>query len=179
MKFARVVWLIAAASACSRSEGAPESMVKSSSNEPAVAAAEMPALVPLETLITALDTARGFYFPHTPRQLELTNANLQIDAFRAHGRSAVQPLINCMTDSTTTATYHGDNMRYKYPRGVLCYEVLRAIVDYDQSRYLPINRQDVYVGMEGWNIEAELRRAQRAWQIIHDARAFRMHTPTK
>ena len=166
------------AAACSKSEGAPESMVKASSDEPSVVA-EAPALIPLETLIAQLDSARGFYFAHTSRQLELTNATLHIDEFRAHGRAAVQPLINCMTDSTTTLTYHGENNSYRFPRGVLCYEVLRAIVDYDQSRYLPINRQDVYVGMEGWNIEAELKRARRAWQVIYDARAFRMHTPTK
>ena len=161
--------------ACSNSEDAPEPLIKASTDAPAVAAA--PALVPVETLISQLDSARGFYFPHTRRQLELTNATLRTNEFRAHGKAAVQPLIDCMTDSTTTATYHADNMQFRYPRGVLCYEVLRAIVDYDQSRYLPINRQDVYVSMESWNIEAELKRAQRAWQMIHDARAFRMHTP--
>jgi len=176
MRFACVALVIIAA-ACSESEGAPETLVKASTDVPAVAAP--PALVPLESLIAHLDTARGFYFAHTRRQLELTNATLRTDEFRAHGKAAVQPLIDCMTDSTTTATYNGDNMQFKYPRGVLCYEVLRAIIDYDQSRYLPINRQDVYVSMESWNIEAELKRAQRAWQIIHDARAFRMHSPNK
>ena len=176
MKFANALLLVIVAAACSKSEGAPDAAIKASTDQPSVAAA--PALIPLDFLIAGLDSARGFYFAHTRRQLELTNATLHIDEFRAHGRTAVQPLINCMTDSTSTQTYHGDNMQYKYPRGVLCYEVLRAIVDYDQSRYLPINREDVYVGMEGWNIEAELKRAQRAWQIIYDARAFRMHSPS-
>ena len=166
------------AAACSQSDGAPETLVKAATDRPMVETAA-PALVPLETLVKQLDSARGFYFPLTQRQLELTNATLHVDEFRAHGKPAVQRLIDCMTDSTTTATYHADNMQFKYPRGLLCYEVLRQIVDYDQSRQLPIHRQDVYVSMESWNIEAELKRAQRAWQIIHDARAFRMHSPNR
>jgi hypothetical protein len=178
MNIARVAWVILIAAACSKSEGAPETLVKGSVDQPLVEA-PAPALIPLEVLVTQLDSARGFYFPHTRRQLELTNATLHTDEFRAHGKPAVQRLINCMTDSTTTATYLADNMQFKYPRGLLCYEVLRQIVDYDQSRNLPINRQDVYVSMESWNIESELKRAQRAWQIIHDARAFRMHSPHK
>ncbi len=160
------------ATACSDSAPEPETYVKASTDAPAVAA--VPALIPLDTLVAQLDTARGYYWPKTGRQLELTNANLQLHKFRAHSRPAVQRLIDCMRDTTTTATFHADDPHFKYPRGVLCYEVLRAIVDFDASRELPIHLEDVYVSMEKGQVAPELARARRAWQVIHDAKAYRM-----
>jgi hypothetical protein len=177
MKFVRPAWLIMVAAACSKSEGAPETLMKASSDTPAVATAAT-VVIPLEELITQLDTVHGFYWPKTPRRLELTNAELHPERFRPHGKAAVQRLIDCMTDTASTAVYYSDDMDYKYPRGVLCYEVLRALVDYDQSRYLPINREDVYVSMTQGNVLAELQRGRRAWQVIHNANAYRLRTFT-
>jgi hypothetical protein len=50
-------------------------------------------------------------------------------------------------------------------------------VDVDESRQLPINRQDVMVSLTRSDVKAELKRARRAWQVIHDAKAYRMRVP--
>ena len=174
MRFVHAALLAVLAGACSESEGAPEALTKASTDS--VTPPPAPILIPLDTLVAQLDSARGFYWPQTRRQFELTNATLHPEHFRAHGRAAVQRLIDCLTDTTTTATYHADDMSFKYPRGALCYEVLRQVADFDHSRYLPIHREDVYVSMARSEVAAELRRARRAWQVIHDARAFRLRT---
>jgi hypothetical protein len=172
MKFARAALLVVVAAACSDSAGAPDASMKASSDSIDVA----PALPSLDMLVARLDSARGFYWPRTPRQLELTNANLNTPLFRAHGRPAVQRLISCMSDTTRTSTYNADNMQYKYPRGVLCYEALRAITDVDMSRQLRINMQDLYVSAEMRLVDVKLRRAQHAWQVVHNANAYRLRT---
>ena len=171
MRIARVAWLVIAAAACSKSEGAPEAQMKASVDEPALAA---PALVPVDSLIVQLDSAKGFYWPQTRRQLELTNASIHAEQFRAHGHEVVPRLIDCLSDTTTTSTYHADDLEFRYPRGALCYEVLRAIADFDHSRNLPINRQDVYVSMAREDVGGELLRAQRAWRVVYRARAYRL-----
>ena len=158
--------------ACSKSEGAPEAAVRPVGPAPVVATA--PALIPLDTLIMQLDSARGFYWPKTARQLELTNAELHVERFRVHGKAAVQSLVNCLSDTTSTSTYHADDANFKYPRGVLCYEVLQQLTDVDESRQLPIHREDVYVSLTRGEVKPELKRARRAWQVIHDAKAYRM-----
>lgn len=173
MRFVHATLLIVVMAACSKSE-ATESAVKASIDQPSIAAVSGP--VPLDTLIAQLDTAHGFYWPKTTRQYELTNANLHPERFREHGKAAVQRLIDCLTDTATTATYHHNDMAYKYPRGLLCYEVLRDITDVDHSRHLPLNRQDIYVSLNQGDVRAELRRAQRAWQVIHNERAYRLRT---
>lgn len=172
MKLARAAWLLVAVAACSDSEGAPESHAKASTDSPAVAVAPVP--IPLDYLVARLDSARGFYWPQTRRQLELTNAVLHAEQFRAHGHQAVPRLIDCLTDTTTTLTYHADDMSFRYPRGALCHEVLRAIADFDHSRHLPINREDVYVSMARSDVMGELQRAQRAWRVIHRYQAYRL-----
>ncbi len=174
MKFAYATVIILAA-ACSKSAEAPDTtLLKASTDQADVAAA--PALAPLDLLVTRLDSARGFYWPQTRRVLELTNATLHAEQFRPHGRAAVQRLIDCLSDTTTTSTYHADDMSFKYPRGALCYEVLRSMVDFDESRHLPIHREDVYVSMARSDVDSELRRAKRAWQVIHNAKAYRLRT---
>lgn len=50
----------------------------------------------------------------------------------------------------------------------------RSIVDFDASRELPIHLEDVYVSMEKGQVAPELARARRAWQVIHDSKAYRM-----
>jgi hypothetical protein len=174
MNFARAAVLSMVLAACSESDGAPETSLKAS--EDLVDAA--PALPSLDMLVTQLDSARGFYWPRTARQLELTNANLNPHLFRAHGRPAVQRLIDCMTDTTRTATYNADRNEFKYPRGVLCYEALRAITDVDMSRQVGINMQDLYVSAEMAHLDWKLRRAQRAWRVVHNAHAYRLRTLT-
>jgi hypothetical protein len=173
MKFAQAAVLILAA-ACSKSDGAPEPLVKASTDQPDVAAA--PALIPLDMLVAQLDSAHGFYWPQTRRHLELTNATLHADQFRAHGKAAVLRLIDCLSDTTSTSTYHADDMSFKYPRGALCYEVLRAIVDFDESRQLPLRHEDVFVSMASNEVDWELIRAKRAWQVIHKYNAYRLRT---
>ena len=161
--------------ACSKSEGAPETVAQPVAPAPVVAAA--PPFIPLDTLIMQLDSARGFFWPKTTRVLELTNAELHVERFRVHGKAAVQSLINCMTDTTSTSTYLGEHEDFKYPRGALCYEVLRQLTNVDESRQLPIHREDVYVSMVRADVKPELKRARRAWQVIHDARAYRLSVP--
>ena len=173
MNLVRAAWLVVAVAACSESEGAPEAQLKASSDTPSISIVTTPN-VPLDVLIPQLDSARGFYWPQTRRLLELTNATLHSEDFRAHGHAAIPRLIDCLADTTTTATYHADDMGFRYPRGALCYEVLRAIADFDHSRYLPINREDVYVSMARSDVDGELIRAQRAWRIIHKAKAYRL-----
>jgi hypothetical protein len=170
MKYACVL-LVLAIAACSDSEGSPETFEKASTDAPAVPAA--PAIVPLETLVAQLDSARGFFWPRTRRKLELTNATLHPERFRAHGKAGVQRLIDCMTDSTTTSTYLADHMEYKYPRAALCYETLHKLVDFDGSRQLPVNFNDLYASLQPADIEPELKRAKRAWQVIYNAQAWR------
>jgi hypothetical protein len=176
MRFVHATLLLVVITACSKSEGATETAVKASVDQPSIAAVAGP--VPLDTLIAQLDTIHGFYWPKTTRVYELTNAELHPERFREHGKVAVQRLIDCLTDTATTATYHHNDMDFKYPRGMLCYEVLRDITDVDHSRHLPLNRQDIYVSLNQGDLRAELRRAQRAWQIIHNARAYRLRTIT-
>ena len=175
MKFAYAVLLGVVTASCSKSEGAADTAINPVVKQPPVVVRHEP--IPLDTLLLQLDSAHGFYWPKTTRQLELTNANLQPERFREHGRPAIQRLIECMTDTTSTAVYHGDDMSFRYPRGALCYEVLRQLVDVDESRQLPINRQDVLVSLARSDVKAELKRARRAWQVIHDARAYRMRVP--
>lgn len=172
MKLACAAGLLVIAAACTKSDGAPETFMKASADTVNVA----PVLPSLDELVVRLDSARGFYWPRTARQLELTHAHLNEALFRAHGRPAVQRLIDCMTDTTRTATYHSDDMQYRYPRGVLCYEALRAITEVDMSRQLHIDMQHLYVIAEMGHEPARLRRAQRAWQVVHDARAYRLRT---
>ena len=125
MKLNHVLMLLLVA-ACSEAETA--------SDAPAIADTAPPVAVrtgppPLDSLVLQLDSAGGFYWPKTRRQLELTNATLPTHDFRAHGREGVQHLIGCLTDTTTTKTYHADDMEYKFPRGALCYEVLQLVID--------------------------------------------------
>lgn len=173
MRLVHATLLLVVMAACSKSE-ATESVVKAAVDQPSMAVMAGP--VPLDTLIVQLDTVHGFYWPKTTRQYELTNAELHPEKFREHGKAAVQRLIDCLTDTATTSTYHHNDMAYKYPRGILCYEVLRAITDVDHSRHLPLNRQDIYVSLNQGDLRAELRRAQRAWQVIHNSRAYRLRT---
>lgn len=177
MRFARAAWLFIAAAACSDSEGAPEAPMKASIDEPVAEVA--PALIPVDALLAQLDSARGFYWPQTRRQLELTNARIHAEQFRAHGHAAVPRLVDCLSDTTTTSTYHADDMEFRYPRGALCYEVLRAIADFDHSRNLPLNREDIYVSMAPADVAGELRRAQRAWRVVHRAKAYRLRVMTQ
>jgi hypothetical protein len=174
MKLASFFILIVSAAACSKAEGAPETFVKASGELPDIKVA--PALPSLDSLIASLDSVRGFYWPRTTRQLELTNANLRPEHFRPHGREAVQRLIDCLPDTTTTSTYLAADMDYKYPRGLLCYEVLRALVDFDESRVLPIRREDANVSLDRAHLRSELQRAKHAWQVIHNAKAYRLRT---
>jgi hypothetical protein len=168
MKPACVILLLMVA-ACSNSEGAPETFVKASAPPAPVEAA----LVPLENLVAQLDSAHGFFWPLTRAKFELTNATLHPKRFRAHGKPAVQRLIDCMGDSTTTTTYLADDMAFKYPRAALCYEMLHKLVDFDASRRLPINQNDLYASMQKDDVEPELRRARKAWQVIYNAEAWR------
>jgi hypothetical protein len=173
MRIAHAALIAVVMAACSKTEGSTDAAAKPVS-QPVVAVARAP--IPLDTLIAQLDSAHGFYWPKTPRTYELTNAELHPELFREHGKVAVQRLIDCLTDTTTTSTYHTGDMDYKYPRGIICYEVLRVLTDVDHSRQLPLHRQDVYVSISHGGLQAELRRAQRAWQIIHDAKAYRLRT---
>ena len=173
MRIVHAALLVVVMAACSKTEGSTDAAAKPVAG-PAVAVARGP--IPLDTLIAQLDSARGFYWPKTPRTYELTNATLHPELFREHGKVAVQRLIDCLTDTTTTSTYHTGDMDFKYPRGIICYEVLRLITDVDHSRQLPLHRQDVYVSISHGGLQAELRRAQRAWQVIHDAKAYRLRT---
>jgi hypothetical protein len=174
MRFAYAAALVVVMAACADSEGAPDTLVKASSDSVEVA----PVLPPLDVLVARLDSARGFYWARTPRQLELTRASLNAELFRAHGKPAVQRLIDCMADTTQTTTYNADRMEYKYPRGILCYEALRAIADVDMSRQLRINMQDLFVSAELSQVRTKLRRAQDAWQVVHNANAYRLRTFT-
>jgi hypothetical protein len=171
MRLACAALMAVVMAACSKSE-ATETHVANVVAQPVIVVTR--SNIPLDTLIAHLDSARGFYWPKTPRQLQLTNAELHPERFRAHGRAAVQRLIDCLPDTTSTATYNGNDLSFKYPRGVLCYEILRQITDVDHSRYLRINRQDMYVNMAPGEVGMELKRAQRAWQVIHDSRAYRL-----
>lgn len=171
MRIACAALLAVVLAACSKTEGATDTSVKPV-DKPPVVVARGP--VPLDTLIAQLDSARGFYWPKTTRHYELTNAELHPERFRAHGKAAVQRLIDCLTDTTSTSTYHTDDMSFKYPRGMVCYEMLQLITDVDHSRQLPLNRQDVYVSLNQGDLRAELHRAQRAWQVIHNAKAYRL-----
>jgi hypothetical protein len=173
MRIAHAALLALVMAACSKTEGSTDAAAKPV-DQPAVAVGRTP--IPLDTLIAQLDSAHGFYWPKTPRTYELTNATLHPERFREHGKAAVQRLIDCLTDTTTTSTYHTGDMDYKYPRGMICYEVLRVLTDVDNSRNLPLHRQDVYVSLSQGDMKAELRHAQRAWQVIHDARAYRLRT---
>ena len=176
MKIARALLLfLLPMAACKEAETASDNQAAPDT----VPAAEVKAAPPtLEELVMKLDSAGGFYFPKTRRQLVLTNARLNEREFRAYGREAVQRLIDCLSDTTTTKTYHADDMNFKYPRGVLCYEVLRLLVDVDASRQLPVNQQDIYVSLERGHIMSELARAKRAYQVIVNARAFRLRSFT-
>ena len=171
MGFARAALLVMVA-ACSDSEGAPESSLKAATDSIEMA----PALPSLDMLIAQLDSARGFYWPRTARQLELTNANLNAPLFRAHGHAAVPRLIACMTDTTRTSTYNSDDMQFRYPRGALCYETLRAIADVDMSRQLGINMEGLYLSADMDHVGWKLARAQRAWRVVYNARAYRLRT---
>lgn len=170
MRFHRAALLLVLLVGCSESEGAPEVMVKAASDSIEIA----PALPALDLLIAQLDSARGFYWPRTERQLELTNASLNAPLFRAHGRPAVQRLIDCMTDTTRTSTYNADQWDYKYPRGALCYEVLRAITDVDMSRQVGINMQSLIVIPDMDHVGWKLERAQRAWRVVYNTNAYRL-----
>jgi hypothetical protein len=172
MKYAWVLLVLVAA--CSDSEATPETLVKASTDNPSVPAA--PAIVPVETLLAQLDSAGGFFWPLTRAKFELTNATLHPERFRAHGKPVVQRLIDCMSDSTTTKTYLADHMEFKYPRAALCYEMLHRLVDFDGSRQLGINFNNLYASMQRADLEPELRRAQRAWQVIYNANAFRFRS---
>lgn len=170
MRFHRAALLLLMLAGCSDSEGAPEISVKASTDSIEVA----PALPSLDVLVTGLDSARGFYWPRTARQLELTNASLNTPLFRAHGRPAVERLIDCMTDTTRTSTYNADQWDYKYPRGALCYEVLRAITDVDMSRQLGIDMQTLIVSADMEHVGWKLERAQRSWRTVYRANAYRL-----
>ncbi|HEY0671827.1 MAG TPA: hypothetical protein VGD27_06155 [Longimicrobiales bacterium] len=160
--------------ACGEPEQAAETTVPADTAPTEVAVKAAPPT--LDSLLVRLDGAGGFYWPKTGRQLVLSNATLPAQDFRAHGRDGVQRLIDCMNDTTLTTTYHAEDPTFKYPRGVLCYELLRNLVDLDASRELPIESQDLYVSMERGQVRPELLRAQRAWRVIFDARAFRLRS---
>jgi hypothetical protein len=173
MKHARLLLLMLVA-ACGEAETASDAQV---TPDAAPAEALVKAAPPtLEDLVLRLDSAGGYYWPKTRRQLELTNSALPAQDFRAHGREGVQRLIDCLTDTATTKTFHADESEFKYPRGVLCYELLQLLVDIDRSRQLPFDDQDLYVSMEKGEVRSELKRAQRAYQVIYNARAFRLRT---
>lgn len=173
MKLTHVLLLLMMV-ACSKAETASDTQAIADTAPPPAPVRTGPP--PLDSLVMQLDSAGGFYWPKTRRQLELTNATLPAYEFRTYGREGVQALIDCLADTTTTKTYHADDMNFKFPRGVLCYEVLQLVMDIDRSRQLGINDQDLFVSLEKGQIRPELNRAKRAYQVIFNARAFRLRS---
>ena len=173
MKHARVLLLMLVA-ACGEAETASDAQAIADTTPAATLVKAAPPT--LDSLVLRLDGAGGYYWPKTGRQLELTNSALPAQDFRAHGREGVQRLIDCLTDTTATRTFHAEDTEFKYPRGVLCYELLRQLFDIDRSRQLPIDDQDLYVSMEKGQVRPELARAQRAYKVIFNARAFRLRS---
>ena len=107
---------------------------------------------PLDSLIAALDSAGGKSIP--------------LDQFRAHGHEAVNRLIDCLPDYKSAT----------HARGILCLEILEALVNVDSSRELGFNQEDLYVSRDPADLRNELKRAQRAWRAVYEAKAYRLKT---
>ena len=110
------------------------------------------------------------------RRLGLWGDSINYDAFRAHGHAAVDRLIDCLPDQTQTTTTHYEAEGATYPRGILCLEILEVLTNIDSSRELAFNQEDLFVTREPTDVRDELKRAQRAWRTVYNAKAYRLKT---
>lgn len=175
MRFRGITILILATAGCGGSDNSGGAPAEDSAAVAAPSSVTQPP--PLDSLIAALDSAGGTYVKLSAAdQLGLNSARINYDHFRGHSHDGVKRLIDCLTDRTTTTTTHYDSEEYRYPRGMLCFEVLEYLTDVDASRELPINTSDLYIDRRASNVGDELRRAQKAWRVVYEARAYRFRS---